>query len=101
MPISHRLQLKHYTFPFILLCSILLGAWVGYLMGPAASQLKPLGDIFLNLMFTVVVPLVFFTISSAIAAMGDLKRLWKVISTMMVTFLFTGVIAAIFMIVVV
>ncbi len=70
-------------------------------MGPAASKLKPLGDIFLNLMFTVVVPLVFFSVASAIANMNNLSRVWKVISNMLIVFLFTGIIAAIFMIVVV
>lgn len=94
-------QLKSYAFLIILLAAIFLGALTGYLLGPSASRLKPLGDIFLNLMFTVVVPLVFFSVASAIANMGDLKRVWKVISNTLGVFLFTGIIAAVFMIVVV
>ncbi len=99
---NHRhARLKSYTFLIILLSAIFLGALTGYVIGPSASRLKPLGDIFLNLMFTVVVPLVFFSVASAIANMGDLKRVWKVISNMLGVFLFTGIIAAVFMIVVV
>lgn len=90
-----------YQFLFILLSAILLGGFTGYHLGPQATKLKPLGDIFLNLMFTLVIPLIFFSISSAIAGIGELKRLGKVIITMLGTFLFTGIIAAVFMLVIV
>ncbi len=90
-----------YRFLLILLFAIFLGALTGYKLGPSAVKLKPLGDIFLNLMFTVVVPLVFFSISSAIASIGELKRVGKVITTMLGTFLFTGIIAAVFMLIIV
>ena len=92
---------KAYRFLITLLAAILLGALTGYKLGPGAVKLKPLGDIFLNLMFTVVVPLVFFSISSAIASIGELKRVGKIITTMLGTFLFTGLIAAVFMLIVV
>ncbi|MCK7479634.1 MAG: dicarboxylate/amino acid:cation symporter, partial [Candidatus Moduliflexus flocculans] len=39
-----------------------------------AAVFKPLGDIFLNLLFTVIVPLVFFSISSTVASMTNFKR---------------------------
>ncbi len=94
-------HLKSYTFLFILIASILLGGVAGYVLGPSATILKPLGDIFLNLMFTVVIPLIFFSVSSAVANMGDLKRVGKVISTTLGVFLFTGLVAALFMIIVV
>lgn len=93
--------MKTYRFPLILLSSILIGGFIGYFMGNDAAILKPLGDIFLNLMFTIVVPLVFFSISSSIATMDGLKRFGKIISTMAGTFLFTSIIAAIFMIIIV
>jgi Na+/H+-dicarboxylate symporter len=96
-----RIHLRPYFFPLLLLGAILSGAVTGYFLGPTANQLKPLGDIFLNLMFTVVVPLVFFSVASAIASMGDMKRIWKVTTNMLGVFLFTGTVAALFMIVVV
>ena len=62
---------------------------------PMQLLLKPLGDIFLNLMFTIVVPLVFFSIASSIANMDGLKRFGKIMSSMAGTFLFTSILAAI------
>ena len=61
---THYKKLKSYTFLMILIVAILLGSLTGYWLGDKAARLKPLGDIFLNLMFTVVVPLVFFSISA-------------------------------------
>ncbi len=94
-------RIKGYIFPIILLSMVLLGSLVGYLLGPKAVILKPFGDIFLNLMFTVVVPLVFFSIASVIAGMGEASQLWKIVYRMLAVFIFTGVIAALFMLVIV
>lgn len=90
---------KYYKFPIILLSSIILGSIVGLVIGEKASILKPFGDIFLNIMFTIVVPLVFVTISSAVSSMVDLKRLGKIIGYMLLVFIITGLIASIIMIV--
>lgn len=89
---------KNYRFPIILLGSIILGSIIGLVMGEKATVLKPLGDIFLNLMFTIVVPLVFLTITSAVSAMVDMKRLGKIIGHMLLVFVITGLIASIVMI---
>lgn len=93
--------MKAYRFPLILLSSVLLGAIIGLILGEKATLLKPFGDLFLNAMFTVVVPLVFFTIASSIANMGGTKRLGKIMGSMLGVFLFTGLIAALYMTVVV
>jgi Na+/H+-dicarboxylate symporter len=63
----------------------------------SAAVLKPLGDIFLNLLFTTIVPLVFFSISSAIAAMTNIRRLGKILSAMILVFVITGLIASLVM----
>ena len=49
---------KSYRFPIILGIGIGGGALLGGTRGENATVLKPLGDIFLNLMFTIVVPMV-------------------------------------------
>ena len=59
---------KSYRFPLILLCSIVLGCIAGALLGNKAGVLAPLGDIFVNAMFTVVVPMVFTFIVTGIIA---------------------------------
>ena len=66
-------------FPFILLAGIVIGSFLGLILGEKATILKPLGDIFLNLMFTIVVPMVFISITSAVASMADLRRLGKIL----------------------
>ncbi len=90
---------KKYWFPISILLSIIIGSLWGSYLGDRASVLKPIGDIFLNLMFTIVVPLVFFTISSSIASMIDLKRLGKIMGYSLIVFTITCIIASVVMLV--
>lgn len=87
-----------YKFPIILLGSIILGSLLGVYLGEKAEVLKPFGDIFLNAMFTIVVPLVFITISSAVASIASLQRLGKILTYMILVFVVTGIISSIVMI---
>ena len=89
---------ESYRFPIILILSIVLGSILGVVMGEKAEILSPFGDIFLNLMFTAVVPLVFVTIASAVGNMTNMKRLGKILGYMMLVFLATGLIAAVIII---
>ncbi|MHC5140205.1 MAG: cation:dicarboxylate symporter family transporter, partial [Planctomycetota bacterium] len=73
-----RAFLKQWRFTLILIFSVALGAVTGRFLESDSSLLhlfKALGDIFLNLLFTAVVPLIFFSISSAIASGSNLRRL--------------------------
>ncbi|MBE6878838.1 MAG: dicarboxylate/amino acid:cation symporter [Ruminococcaceae bacterium] len=88
---------ESYKFPLILLLGIAVGSFIGWFNPQLGLQLKPLGDIFLNLVFSVVVPVVFFSISSAVASMGNMKRLGKILGVMLAVFVVTGVIAAVIM----
>ncbi len=89
--------LTSYGFSIILLFSLFIGAFLGIVFKQNAAVLKPLGDIFLNLLFTTIVPLVFFSISSAIAAMTNIRRLGKIMSAMILVFVITGLIASLVM----
>ena len=91
--------LKSYGFSILLIISILIGALLGIIFKKDAAMFKPLGDIFLNLLFTVIVPLVFFSISSTVASMTNIKRLGKILSVMILIFVITGLIASVVMIV--
>ena len=53
--------------------------------------------LFINMMFCVVVPMVFFSISSAIANMKSAKRAGKLMGTTVLTFMCTTVIASVIM----
>lgn len=90
---------KSYGFSIILIISILIGAFLGVLYKKDAIVFKPLGDIFLNLLFTAIIPLVFFSISSAVASMTNIRRLGKIMSAMIFVFVITGLIASIVMVV--
>ena len=87
--------LKTYGFSLLLLLSIAGGVLLGSLSPDAAQAIRPLGDLFLNLIFMIIVPLVFFTIASAIATSTDSRRLSKVSWAMLFVFLATSVVAAV------
>jgi len=91
--------LKSYGFSLLLLLSIGIGSGLGLLLKKDAVLLKPLGDIFLNLLFTSLIPLVFFSISSAVAGMTNGRRLGKILSSMVVVFVLTGTIASVLMVI--
>ncbi|KTD49459.1 proton/sodium-glutamate symport protein [Legionella rubrilucens] len=93
--------LQSYLFPSLLLLSIVGGGAAGYWFPQEVKCLKPLGDIFLNLIFTVIVPLIFFSVSSAIAKAGSLNKLGKIMGSMAVVFVLTGFIAALYALLVV
>ena len=87
--------LKAYRSSIILLGSIIMGGIIGSVMGPKAVVLQPLGDLFLNLMFTIIVPLVFFSVTSAISNMSNIKRLGKIMLSIFLVFTITALIAAV------
>ena len=87
--------LKNYMSVIILLAAIIIGAIVGVVCKEQAAVLSPLGDIFLNLLFVIIVPLIFFSITSAIAKMKQPKRIGKVMVTIIVTFVITSLIAVV------
>lgn len=88
---------KNYRFPLILISGIIIGCIVGAVMGERALMFKPLGDVFINAMFMVVVPLVFTTICSAVATMSSMERLGKVMRSLVLVFIVTGAVAAVLM----
>jgi len=89
--------LKAYGFSLLLIAALITGAALGLIFKKDAAVFKPLGDVFLNLLFTVIVPLVFFSIASTVASMTDLKRLGKILSVMVLIFIATGLIASVVM----
>ncbi|GIN20525.1 dicarboxylate/amino acid:cation symporter [Siminovitchia fordii] len=90
-------KLKAYRFPLILLSAIIIGSIIGLIFGEKAGVIRPLGDLFINLLFMVVVPLVFFSISSAVANMDSMRRLGKIMGWMITIFVITGIIASVTM----
>ncbi|MBQ2040586.1 MAG: dicarboxylate/amino acid:cation symporter [Lachnospiraceae bacterium] len=92
--------LSNYWFIICMLIAIVAGTVLG-LNWPGATVLAPLGDLFINMMFCVVVPMVFVSISSAIANMKTVGRAGKLMGTTIVSFLVTAAIAAVIMYIIV
>ena len=98
--------LKNYGFILFMLLGIIAGCIVGALwpavkdangeiINQGARVLEPLGTLFVNLMFCIVVPMVFCSICSAIANMDSMKKAGKIMGTTIATFLITAALAAI------
>lgn len=85
--------LTNYKSTIILLAAIIVGAIIGIIFQEKAAILKPLGDIFLNLLLVIIVPLIFLTITTSITKMKTPKRLGKIMATIIGTFLITSIIA--------
>ena len=88
-------KLKNYKSMIILLGAIIIGGIVGLIWGDGAKVLSPLGDLFLNMLLIVVVPLIFLTITSSIYKMKEPKRIGKILITTFIVFLMTSVVAVI------
>ena len=100
--------LKNYGFILCMLVGIVAGCIVGAIfpvvkdangeiVSKGATILEPLGTVFINLMFYVVVPMVFCSIASAIANMESAKKAGKIMGVTLGTFFVTAGIAAIIM----
>ncbi len=86
---------ENYKFSLILLLGIFAGGILGAVLGEKATVLEPIGTIFINLMFTIVVPMVFVSIASSVGSMLNMKRLGKILGTMVATFIVTGLFASV------
>jgi len=57
---------------------MIIGAIAGLVLGDNATYLKPVGDIFVNMIKMIVVPLIFFSICSAITSMEQSHSLGRI-----------------------
>ena len=89
--------LKNYWFILCMLLGIVLGCVVGAVWPAFGLRIEFLGTLFINMMFCVVVPMVFCSIASAIANMKSVKRAGKIMGTTIATFLITAAIAGVLM----
>lgn len=74
--------------------ALILGIVTGFLWGPDAESIKWIGDLFIRAIKMLVVPLIFFSLVSGVAAIGDLRKLGAVGGRALLLFVVTGQIAA-------
>ena len=79
-----------------ILIGIALGLLIGFISPKAASVISPLGDIFLNLLKMLIVPLVFFSITNGVIMMQDAKQLRSVGGRIILFYVVSSLVAAVF-----
>lgn len=85
--------IKNYKSSLILIISIIIGTIIGLIFKDKATILSPLGDIFLNLLLIIIVPLIFLTLTTSIGKMKQPKRIGKILSTVLLIFIITSLIS--------
>ncbi|MDF9867588.1 Na+/H+-dicarboxylate symporter [Bacilli bacterium PM5-3] len=86
--------LKNYGTSILLLTGVVIGGICGIIFKEQTEVVKPIGDLFLNMMFCTIVPLIFFSISAAVAKTSEMSRLGKILKNSVVVFFATGTVAA-------
>lgn len=87
--------IESYSSIILLLVGIIVGSLLGLYAPNVVPFIKPIGDIFLNLLFVAVIPLLFFSISSSISNIEGDNRLGRILGVMSSVFIITLAIAAI------
>ncbi|MBQ6284846.1 MAG: dicarboxylate/amino acid:cation symporter [Bacilli bacterium] len=84
---------KNYRSTLILIGSIIIGAIVGLIFKEKAAVLSPFGDLFLNMLLVIIIPLIFLTITSSIGKMKQPKRIGKILVTIIGVFVIASLIS--------
>jgi len=87
--------MRNYIQTVLLLLGVSIGAACGALAGSSASIVKPVGEIFLNLTFVLVVPVVFFSVANSVRKLTTERKLWRVLSRAVLVFLAGSVVAGV------
>lgn len=101
--------LKNYISSFSIIIGIIIGGSIGYFLGTDgitfsifgstfnlnSSSFKPVGQLFLNMLFVTIVPLVFFSITSSITKTNQTARLKKILLSALLVFVGTATVIAI------
>lgn len=94
-PVAGKSVLKNYSGILLLIGGIILGSILGALFPQSAQWLKPVGDIFLNMIFAAVIPLVFFAIASSVANIDQNQKIGRSLMIMSSVFLTIIVLTAV------
>ena len=87
--------MKNYKSSIILILAVIIGTIIGLMFKEKASILSPLGDMFINMLLVVVVPLIFLSITISISKIKSAKRLGKIMITTIITFVITSLVAVV------
>ncbi|NJB91464.1 aerobic C4-dicarboxylate transport protein [Sphingopyxis italica] len=75
--------------------AILAGVLLGHYWPSVATEFKPLGDGFIKLVKMIIAPVIFLTVATGIASIGETKTLGRVVGKTFAYFLFFSTLALI------
>lgn len=78
--------IKNYKLFLILLVVIIIGGCIGFGMGEKVSIFEFFGNLFLNLIFIILILVVFFSILLVIVNMNSLRKLGKILGVIIIVF---------------
>ena len=73
----------------------IIGIIAGLFFHDFSIWVKPAGDLFMNMIKMLIVPVIFFSVTSGIAAIGDVQRLKRIGSKVVIVYFLMTVIACI------
>lgn len=89
--------LKSYKSTFLLLGSMLIGSLIGIYIPGSVSILEPVGDAFMNLLYCLIVPMIFVSLASCLIRMQDSTKLKKTFIVLIIVFVVVIMFTAAFM----
>lgn len=87
---------KNYGSTLLLLAGLIIGGLLGVVLGEDAVVLRPIGNLFLNLIFVLVVPLVFFSVAQSVVVLRAGGMVKKVLGWTVGVFLFMSLVSGFF-----
>ena len=88
-----RKFLRNYGFTLSLLAGVIAGAVCGMVWGEGTAVVRPVGELFLDVVFVLIVPLVAFSMASASCKVCRSGMAWKLLGTTLGTFLLLSAVA--------
>ena len=78
---------------FLMIISLIIGTIIGLIFKENARVLSPFGDLFINLLLVLIVPLIFLSITTAFGRIKEINRLKKILLNIIVVFFFASLIS--------
>ncbi len=85
--------IKNYKQTLFILIAIIIGGIIGIIFKEDTQVLKPFGDLFLNMLLIIIVPLIFLTLTTSIYKMKSPKRLSKILISTIIIFIITSTVS--------
>ncbi len=85
---------KNYLQLILIVVAIIIGCIFGLIFGEKTTAVQPLGDLFLNMMFIIMVPIIFVTVALSISKMDNAKKFGKILLYTIISIAIMSVIAA-------